>query len=71
MKANELIEILQKLDPETLILVDGYEGGYTELDSIHEQYVEHLLIENGIMGNMMITKKGNYLNIKQSYYQDK
>ena len=28
MKAKELIEVLQKLDPETLILVDGYEGGY-------------------------------------------
>jgi len=28
MKAKELIERLQTLDPETLILVDGYEGGY-------------------------------------------
>jgi hypothetical protein len=28
MKAKELIEILQKQDPETLVLVDGYEGGY-------------------------------------------
>jgi hypothetical protein len=28
MKAKELIEVLQKLDPETLVLVDGYEGGY-------------------------------------------
>ena len=28
MKAKELIEILEKLDPETLVLVDGYEGGY-------------------------------------------
>ena len=28
MKAKELIEILQKLDPEALVLVDGYEGGY-------------------------------------------
>ena len=28
MKAKELIEILEKLDPETLILVNGYEGGY-------------------------------------------
>ena len=29
MKAKELIEVLQKLDPETLVIVDGYEGGYT------------------------------------------
>jgi hypothetical protein len=28
MKAKELIEQLQKLDPETIVLVDGYEGGY-------------------------------------------
>jgi hypothetical protein len=29
MKVKELIVELQKLDPETLVLVDGYEGGYT------------------------------------------
>ena len=28
MKVKELIVELQKLDPETLVLVDGYEGGY-------------------------------------------
>jgi hypothetical protein len=28
MKAKELIEVLQKLDPETLVVVDGYEGDY-------------------------------------------
>lgn len=28
MKANELIEALQKLDPDTIVLVNGYEGGY-------------------------------------------
>jgi hypothetical protein len=28
MKVKELIEILQKEDPETLVLVDGYEGDY-------------------------------------------
>ena len=28
MKAKELIEVLQKLDPDTLIVVDGYEGDY-------------------------------------------
>jgi hypothetical protein len=28
MKVKELIEILQKLDPDTIVLVDGYEGGY-------------------------------------------
>ena len=28
MKARELIEELQKLDPDTIVLVNGYEGGY-------------------------------------------
>ena len=27
MKVKELIEKLQKFDPETLIMVEGYEGG--------------------------------------------
>jgi hypothetical protein len=29
MKVKELIEILQKEDPETLVVVCGYEGGYS------------------------------------------
>jgi hypothetical protein len=28
MKVKELLEILQKLDPEILVIVDGYEGDY-------------------------------------------
>jgi hypothetical protein len=28
MKVKELIERLKTLDPEMLVLVDGYEGGY-------------------------------------------
>jgi hypothetical protein len=27
MKVKELIEQLQKFDPETLVMVEGYEGG--------------------------------------------
>lgn len=30
MKAKDLIAELQKLDPEMLVLVDGYEGGYAK-----------------------------------------
>lgn len=32
MKVRELIEELQKHDPEMLVLVDGYEHGYREPD---------------------------------------
>jgi len=30
MTAKQLIEILQQLDPEMRIFVDGYEGGYND-----------------------------------------
>lgn len=34
MKVKELIEILQKLDPERIVLVKGYEAGYNDIDSV-------------------------------------
>lgn len=34
MKAKELIELLSKEDPDKRVIVDGYEGGYDELDKI-------------------------------------
>lgn len=36
MKAKELIEKLQQLDPETLILVDGYEGDYDDVSGTNQ-----------------------------------
>jgi hypothetical protein len=39
MKAKELIEILEKLDPETLVLVDGYEGDYDTPQEVVETIV--------------------------------
>jgi hypothetical protein len=35
MKVKELIEILQKLDPELLVVVRGYEGGVDEANNVH------------------------------------
>jgi hypothetical protein len=34
MNVKQLIEILSKEDPEKRIIVDGYEGGFDELDEI-------------------------------------
>lgn len=34
MKVRELIEKLQQLDPEMLVVVDGYEGGADEPKSV-------------------------------------
>jgi hypothetical protein len=34
MKVKELIKLLELQDPEKMIVVDGYEGGFNELKSI-------------------------------------
>ena len=39
MNAKDLIEVLQKLDPDTLIVVDGYEGDYDVPKGAEQIYV--------------------------------
>ena len=34
MKVKELIELLQKFDPEEIVVVDGYETGFDELREV-------------------------------------
>jgi len=34
MKVKELIEQLQKFDPEQMVVVDGYETGYDEIKEV-------------------------------------
>ena len=36
MKVKELIEEIQKLDPEKMVVTAGYEGGYDEIDGACE-----------------------------------
>jgi hypothetical protein len=40
MKIKELIELLQKEDPETRVVVDGYESGYDEVCKISKVSIE-------------------------------
>jgi len=40
MKAKDLIQELQKLDPETLVVVAGYEGGVDEVKSLTQYKIE-------------------------------
>ena len=40
MKVKELLEILQKEDPETLVIVDGYEGDFDTPRKTHQFYVK-------------------------------
>ena len=39
MTAKELIEVLQKLDPDTLVIVDGYEGDYDVPKGAEQIYI--------------------------------
>ena len=39
MNAKDLIEVLQKLDPDTIIVVDGYEGDYDVPKGAEQIYV--------------------------------
>jgi hypothetical protein len=64
MKVKELIEILQKEDPETLVLVDGYEGGYASIDSIHEKYVGAPLVREWYYGEYDDHKEGELFKNK-------
>jgi hypothetical protein len=36
MKVKELIEKLQKVDPNALVVVNGYEDGFTELQCVKQ-----------------------------------
>lgn len=39
MKAKELIDMLQNLDPETLVVVDGYEGDYSAPKAVKLKHI--------------------------------
>jgi hypothetical protein len=64
MKVKELIEILQKEDPETLVLVDGYEGGYASIDSICEKYVGEPRVREWYYGEYDNYKEGELFKYK-------
>lgn len=34
MKVRELIELLSKQDPELRVIIDGYEGGYSDVEEV-------------------------------------
>jgi hypothetical protein len=46
MKVSELIEILQKMPPDIFVMVDGYEGGITDLTPNHVEEVSVVLNEH-------------------------
>lgn len=40
MKVNELIERLKEFDPETMVIVNGYEDGYDEIVNVKEKMID-------------------------------
>ena len=59
MVVRELIKKLQEYDPEKRVIVNGYEGGYDDL-----QKVEDILIA------ININKKGSYYGPHDDYDGD-
>ena len=39
MKVSELIAILQTKNPDSRVITNGYEGGYVDVNSVHEMQV--------------------------------
>lgn len=66
MKVKELLEILQKLDPEILVIVDGYEGGYdTPQEAVETIVCEQ--VSEWYYGDYQICQKEDPAAIKAIY----
>jgi hypothetical protein len=53
---RELIERLQECDQDRIVVVDGYEGGYTELDEIKDVKLELYVNDAWYYGSHEITE---------------
>lgn len=52
MNVKQLIEELQKLDPEIMVIVDGYEGGYDEVLTISIKPIQlNKYVDSSYFGN--------------------
>jgi hypothetical protein len=67
MKIKDLIKILEKEDPETLVLVDGYEGDYDTPKSIQIIEVFEMKDTAWYYGNYKLCPKEELLRIKAVY----
>lgn len=67
MKVKELMETLQKIDPETLVLVDGYEGDYNTPKTTEIIEVFETKESAWYYGNYKLCPKDELLRIKSIY----
>ncbi len=64
MKAKTLIEKLQKFDPEKIIVIRGYEGGYNEVEEVSEVQLQPDVKPWRSYGSHKEDKNGDVLAIK-------
>ena len=58
MNVGELIEKLQRYDPEQMVVIDGYEGGYDTADEVHEMKIKLNVNEPWYYGKHEIVNDG-------------
>jgi hypothetical protein len=57
MKVKELIEKLQGYDPETMVVVNGYEGGVNACSSCKEEHIKLGVNSEWYYGNHEIVEE--------------
>jgi hypothetical protein len=67
MKVKELIDLLQKEDPDTLVLVDGYEGDYSTPKEMRKIEVYEVKESAWYYGNYKLCPKDELLRNKAIY----
>ena len=60
MNVGELIEKLQRYDPETMVVVNGYEGGVNACSVCREKSIKLGVNSEWYYGNHEIVDNGEY-----------
>lgn len=64
MKVKHLIEKLQKYDPETMVVVNGYEGGVNACSVCREKHIKLGVNSEWYYGNHEIVEEGEESDCK-------
>lgn len=64
MKVKHLIEKLQRYDPETMVVVNGYEGGVNACSVCREKYIKLGVNSEWYYGNHEIVEEGEESDCK-------
>lgn len=64
MKVKHLIEKLQRYDPETMVVVNGYEGGVNACSVCREKFIKLGVNSEWYYGNHEIVEEGEESDCK-------